>query len=349
MGVALILGCGGHGAREPKPSTCRTIARSGSADGEERSADLGACVLESGERIEGCHIGFRTYGTLNATRDNAVLFLTWFTGTTRSLSPIVPDKIVDTKRFYLVLVDAIGNGVSSSPSNSCAQPRRRFPKFSIRDMVESQRRLIREVLGIPQLHAVMGISMGGMQAFEWAVHHASEVSRFVSIVGTPQLAAQDLLLWNAERDVLDDSRAYARGAYEGRPKIAGLQEVHWLNLSTPEHRNSETTRAGFESFRKNVAEDTEFDWNDWRAQLEAMLAHDVARESSGDLANAAKGVTAQGLVVVAEHDHMVNPEPAKAFARAMGAELISLDTPCGHMAPACDETLAPRVRRFLER
>ncbi|MDF2695203.1 MAG: Homoserine O-acetyltransferase [Labilithrix sp.] len=319
------------------------------SDGDLRIAELGKCTLDSGETIEECRVGYRTFGKLDAAQSNVVLFPTWFTGNTKTLVDIVPDKIVDTKKFFLVLVDALGDGVSSGPSSSRLQPRLRFPKFTVHDMVESQRRLLREVLGVRKVHTVMGISMGGMQAYEWAVSHPDEVGRIVPIVGTPQLTAQDLLLWNAELHILQDSTAYAQGGYgDPRPPIPALQELHWLMLTTPAHRNAETSRGAFPAWNASKANDTAFDWNDWHRQLEAMLTHDVARASGGDLAAAAKQVKAKALVIVAEHDHMVNPEPSKTFAKAMNASLVVLDSPCGHMVPGCDDSIGPRVRAFLD-
>ena len=77
--------------------------------------------------------------------------------------------MVDTGKYFVILVDSIGNGATSSPSNSKTQPLMKFPEFSIHDMVESERRLATEVLHLSHLHAVIGMSMGGMQAFAWAV------------------------------------------------------------------------------------------------------------------------------------------------------------------------------------
>ncbi len=318
------------------------------SEGSQRIAELGRCTLDSGEVIEECRVGYRTFGKLDATRSNVVLFPTWFTGTTKTLADIVPTKIVDTKKFHLVLVDSLGNGVSSGPSSSRTQSRLRFPRFTVHDMVETQRRLLREVLGVQKIHTVMGISMGGMQAYEWAVSHPDEVGRIVPIVGTPQLTTQDLLLWNTELHVLQGSVAYANGEYQGRPKIPALQELHWLMLTTPAHRNAETKRADFAAWSAEKANDTAFDWNDWHRQLEAMLTHDIARGDGGDLAAAAKKVKAKGLVIVAEHDLMVNPEPSKRFAKAMNADLVVLDSACGHMVPSCDDAIGARVRKFLD-
>ena len=339
--VVMVTACAGtpHGA-VPTVTT-------GGGEGDQQIAELGTCALESGQKIEECRVGYRTYGKLDADKSNVVLFPTWFTGTTANLA-FVPKDLVDTKKYFLVLVDALANGVSSAPSSSRTQPRLTFPKVSIHDMVESQRRLVRETLKIDKPIIVMGISMGGMQSFEWAVSHPEEVKKIVPIVGTPQLTAQDLLLWNAELDLLDGSKQYADGGYRDRPRIPALQEMHWLNLTTPAHRNSETSRAQFEAFRAEKAADTAFDWNDWHRQLEAMIAHDVARRDNGDLVAAAKRVKAKALVIVAEQDHMVNPEPAKRFAALINAKLFVTNTPCGHMAPGCEPNIPPLVREFLD-
>ncbi|MBX3189966.1 MAG: alpha/beta fold hydrolase [Labilithrix sp.] len=317
------------------------------ADPDQRLADLGTCALESGERIEQCRIGYRTFGALDAAKSNAVLFPTWFTGTTKNLADVVPDKLVDTKRFYLILVDAIGDGVSSSPSNSRTQGRLAFPRFTIRDMVESQRRLLSEHLGVERLHTVMGISMGGMQAIEWSVTHPERVGRVVPIVGTPQLTSHDLHLWTTELHALQGDVAYQNGAYEGRPRIKSVLDLHNLMLTTPAYRAEQTSREAFPAWLAAREAETTFDWNDWHRQLEAMLAHDVAKPY-GSIEAAAKRVKAKGLVVVAEHDHMVSPIPARAFAKATGAKLVVLDGPCGHVAPGCEAPkLAKAVSAFL--
>ena len=81
-----------------------------------------------------------------------------------------------------------------------------------------------------------------------------------------------------------------------------------------------------------------------------MLKHDIARAHGGSLEAAAKTVKAKMLVVVADQDHMVHPEPAKTFAKAMGdrAELLVLDTDCGHFAPGCSSAeVNERVKKLL--
>ena len=102
---------------------------------ELHMASLGDFRLESGEVIRDCQIGYRTLGQLDAKKSNAILFPTWFTGTTNQLLDLVgAGKLVDSTKYYVILADAIGDGVSTSPSNSAAQPHMKFPKFTIRDM-----------------------------------------------------------------------------------------------------------------------------------------------------------------------------------------------------------------------
>lgn len=277
-----------------------------------------------------------------------MLFPTWFSGTTRSLVDIVPDKLVDTKRFHLILVDALGDGVSTSPSNSTTQGRLAFPRFGIRDMVESQRRML-ESLGITHLRAVVGISMGGMQAIQWGVTHPELVDRIVPIVGSPQLTSNDLLLWTAELNALESDVAYEKGSYRGHPPMRAVQDLHALALTTPAYRATETSREAFPKFLASFETDASFDWNDWHRQLEAMIAHDVATPY-GSLEAAAKRVKAKSLFVVADQDHMVSPIPARAFAKHVtGARLESLAGPCGHFAPNCEAAkLNALVTTFLQ-
>ncbi len=158
-------------------------------------AELRNLRLASGQTVATCRLGYRTYGSLNASRSNAVLFPTWFTGSSAQLDGLIgPDRLVDPSRFFVISVDAPGNGVSCSPSNSGDALR----NLAIADMVEAERRLVAEHLGLKTLHAVVGISMGGMQAFEWITAHPEMVRAAVPIVGSPRLSSSDILLWSAE-------------------------------------------------------------------------------------------------------------------------------------------------------
>src|SRR5258705_8498411 len=122
---------------------------------EQQFASLGDFKLESGEVIRDCRIVYRTFGKLNSNRSNAILFPTWAGGTTEQLKGnFGPGRLVDTDKYFVIAVDALSNGVSSSPSNSKAQPRMSFPKFTFRDLVKTQHELLTRVLHLTHLKAV---------------------------------------------------------------------------------------------------------------------------------------------------------------------------------------------------
>lgn len=320
--------------------------------GDQQFFDLGDFPLESGAILRGARIGYRTYGTLAADKSNAVLFPTWFTGASRDLEPYFgtgPAKMIDTSKYFVIAADALANGVSTSPSNSPAQPRLAYPKITIRDMVASQRRLITGAFGISRLHAVIGISMGGMQAFQWAVSYPGMLERAIPIVGSPQLTSADLLLWTAELRAIEEHKDYNGGNYTRPPEMQSLSLIHAFALTTPHYRAAQTSRGRFPAYLKEALKrGAAFDPNDRVRQLEAMIAHDVATPFGGSLARAAAEVRARMLVIVAEKDPMVNPSTAIEFAKILGAPLVVLDGDCGHLIFECrSEGVLPQVAGFL--
>ena len=120
--------------------------------------------------------------------------------------------------------------------------------YTIADMVNAEHRLLTDVLHLNGLHAVVGISMGGMQVFEWSVRYPDFAKRFVAIVGTPKLSPYDELLWRTELGILD--RALAVSCDEGtkRQVMASVGAVHELALSTPAHVNATVARASFDAW-----------------------------------------------------------------------------------------------------
>ncbi len=319
----------------------------------QQFAPIGDLKLESGEVLRDCRIGYRVFGTLNAERSNAVLVPSALAATSREIARLAgPGRLLDTSRWYVVAVDALGNGVSSSPSNSRLQPRGRFPRFTIRDLVNAQHILLTRHLGIQRLRAVAGISMGGMQAFELVVAYPDFAHLAVPLLGTPRQTTYDLLLWDTQRKVIELDPAWMGGEYKTPPARAmqALAGVQLLGISTPQQRNSQTPAERYPAWMAAMEKSVQrFDANNWRSQLLAMLAHDVSKPYGGDMAKAAARVRARLLVVVGLQDHMVNPEPALEFARLVQGHTIEINSPCGHGALDCEmEMVAPRVARFLE-
>jgi homoserine O-acetyltransferase len=226
-----------------------------------------------------------------------------------------------------------------------------FPRFSIRDMVRSEYKLATDVLGLKRLRAVIGISMGGMQTFQWVISYPEFMERAVPVVGSPRLTSYDLLLWQAELHAIESAADWKNGEYTSAPQAAmrTVADIHSLNLTTPEYRVAETSPKEFPSFVASTEEETirGFDANNWVRQAEAMMKHDVA--AGEPLEAAAAKVRARMLVVVGLRDHMVNPAPALAFAKALKAPTVELSTACGHLAPGCEQEKVSRaVASFLQ-
>jgi homoserine O-acetyltransferase len=312
-------------------------------------ANLGDLKLENGSVIHDCRIGYRTLGTLNAAKSNAVLFPSWFTGKSGDIAAgLGPGAYVDTSKYFVIAVDSLGNGVSSSPSNSTTQHGTDFPQFSIRDMVYSEYRLVTETLHLQHLHAVMGVSMGGIQTFQWMVSYPDFMDLAIPIAGTPQMSSYDLLLWNIELKALESDPAYKNGKYTETPPLSLVALIHNMNLTTPDFRANHTTREGFQQYFEEIVTngDRFTDANDYLHQLQAIIGHDIAHGSS--LYDAANKVKTKVLVINATQDHMVNPLPALGFAKLIHAQTLLLESDCGHMAPGCESAkMDPVVQQFL--
>jgi homoserine O-acetyltransferase len=322
------------------------------SDGAQQFATLGDLRLQSGAVIHDFRIGYRTLGKLNADNSNAILWPTMLGGRTEDLLQYIgPGRVVDSSRYFVILVDSIGNGISTSPSNSSSQPRMKFPKFTIRDIVESEHRLMTDVLRIAHLHAVMGFSMGGMQTFEWAVVYPDFMDLAIPMLGSPQSTSYDKLLWTAEIDAIELDRAWN----DGNPTvsltrgIALAQEIDSMNSTSPEYRAAHTKTEEFETFiagiRKNARSEAGA-VSDQIRQRQAITALDIAREFGVSLDQAAKRARCKMLVIVSPQDHMVNAGPAVEFAKSIDAPVVLLDSPFGHQSLSCI-SVGPTVAQFL--
>jgi homoserine O-acetyltransferase len=194
--------------------------------------------------------------------------------------------------------------------------------------------------------------MGGMQTFQWMVSYPGFMDRAIPIVGTPKLTAYDLLLWEAELHAIKADRDWNNGEYKSVPE-AGMRtvaDIHALALETPGYRVHHTPPGEFQKFLNTTEQNTMrgFDSNNWVRQLEAMLGHDVSKSFAGDMQRAVAAVKARVLVIVGLQDHMVNPQPALAFARLLQAQTLELDSDCGHLITNCEnQKIAAAVARFL--
>jgi homoserine O-acetyltransferase len=344
IALILTLALNATAARAQSPTTA--------AQAPEKLANLGDFKLQSGEVIRDFHLGYRTVGELNADKSNAILWPTYLGGHSEHLLQYVGRaNVVDTTKYFAILVDSIGDGVSTSPSNSRSQPRMQFPEFTIRDMVESEHRLIIETLHVSHLHAVLGYSMGGIQTFEWATAYPDFMDEAIALSGSPQSTSYDKLLWTAEIGALELDPNWKNG--DGREPMtrsfAVYSEIDSMNVTSPSYRVAHTSPKEFDEFLAKTHKEYLGDAAaacDAIRQRQAIMSMDIPGEYGETLKQAAKRVRAKMLVMVSPEDHMVNPEPAVAFAHAIGAPVVLLQSNCGHSSLSCIP-IGPTVAKFL--
>jgi homoserine O-acetyltransferase len=301
----------------------------------------GDLKLESGETLKDFSISYVTHGTLNASKSNAILMVTAISGNHHRLDFMIgPGKALDPDKYFIICTDAISNGLTTSPSNSKAQPRMQFPKFVIRDMVESQYRLVREKFGIDHLVAVIGPSMGGMQTLQWGVSHPDFMDALVAIVPLAKTPAWTVAVLQATREAIMDDPAWKDGNYEAPPE-KGIRL--WRDILNLAARTPDMYSAQFKNGTDVLPWMTEqenammkaFDADDWIYQTWAYERHDVGTTPgfNGDTAKALASIRAKTLILTGTKD-LLNPEfePKEAGKNIPGVKMVTINpgTVTGH-------------------
>ncbi|BAM92145.1 putative homoserine O-acetyltransferase [Bradyrhizobium oligotrophicum S58] len=325
----------------------------------------GDLKLESGEVIRDFAISYVTHGELNAQKSNAILMVTAISGNHHRLDFMIgPGRALDTNKYFVICTDAIGNGLSTSPSNSKAQARMAFPKFAIRDMVESQYRLLKEKLGIDHVVAVVGPSMGGMQTLQWGVSHPEFMDSLVAIVPLAKTPAWSVAVMEASRKAIMNDPAWKDGNYEAPPEkgirlwrdIVALLAARTPDMYAAQFKNGLDVLPWME--QQETALVKAFDADDWIYQTWAYDRHDVGTTPGfdGDTAKALASIKAKTLILTGTKD-LLNPEfePIESAKTIPDVTIktISPGSVTGHAAasglfPADVEFLNREVGAFLD-
>lgn len=299
---------------------------------------IGDLPLESGEVLHDCRLVWVEHGRRDPRRDNTVLVCTAIGSTHHRLDFLIGEgRALDPARWHVIAVDALANGLSSSPSNSIRQAGRKFPRFGIRDLVDSQMRLL-ELLGIGRLHAVVGASMGGMQALQWAVSHPDRVGRIVAMTPMARTSRWSQLVNELSRRAMFEDAAFTRP----RPRADAMRL--WVPLtqlvmpSTPDavadFGSSEALAGWLEERQQALGRDGP-DPFDWLYQTFAYDDHDVGATPghAGDTTAALASIRAPALVLAPPLD-LYNPaaQAREAAAAIPGAQLVEIPSVRGHQA-----------------
>jgi homoserine O-acetyltransferase/O-succinyltransferase len=332
-------------------------------DAPHRWAPLGDLVLESGEAIVDYRQSYVTHGELDADKSNAILICASLTGTHHRLDFLIgPGRALDTTRWFVVATDPIGNGISTSPSNSTRQPRMAFPRFTVRDMVRAQHRLLVENLGIGRVRAVVGASMGGMQALQWAVSHPRFMECIVAMTPMARTSPWSVLVTQTARACLVADPAWNGNGFDGEPERgwrAYATLMYGLVMRTPSaveasiHGADEVHRWVDEIVSRQRA--ARFDAQDFLYQSWAYEAHDVgATPGFSDTRSALRAIAARTLVLAPPLD-LFNPVSSarEAAAAINAARYVEIPSVHGHQSAtsqsAADAAFLNRtIAQFLD-
>jgi homoserine O-acetyltransferase/O-succinyltransferase len=308
--------------------------------------DIGDLVLEEGDTLRGCKLAYRTQGKLNAARDNAVLVTTWFSGTGKVMEDVYvgAGHALDPAQYFIIIVDQIGSGLSSSPHNTPgAQSMAYFPKVRIGDDVNAQHRLLKDAFGITELALVFGGSMGGQQVYEWAVRFPDMVKRAAAIASTPRNSFHDFMFTETLIEAVTSDPAWNGGWYERsedvRDGLARMAKIFAVMGWSTEFYEKERwkTVIGMSSERDFIngvmrAYFTPMDAGDLLCKAWKWQRADVSRHTGGDLAKALARIKAKFYVMPISHDMFFPPRDLEAAHKLMPtSEYRVIESIEGHM------------------
>jgi homoserine O-acetyltransferase len=188
--------------------------------------DLGDVHLTIGATLRGAKLAYKTHGTLNASKDNAIVFPTYFSGTHKNDEYMIGEgKALDPSKYFIIQVNQIGNGLSTSPNNIEAPYNQgRFPHVYTIDNVNAQYKLVTEKFGIERLKLVCGYSMGAQQTFQWACSYPEMVERIAPWCGTASTTPHNKVFIDGFSYALRADSAWNNGFYTEQPTV-GLRAL----------------------------------------------------------------------------------------------------------------------------
>ncbi|WP_115728612.1 homoserine O-acetyltransferase MetX [Actinomyces culturomici] len=334
---------------------------------DRRFADLGALRLENGEILPSVRLAYETWGELDDAKSNAVLILHALTGDAHVVGEpgpgqptpgwwpqiVGPGRIIDTDRYYVVAANVLGGCQGSTGPCSPAPDGRpwgsRFPVVSTRDQVLAEARLA-DLLGIDVWNLVIGASLGGHRAIEWAATYPDRVARLIVVASGAQTTAEQAAWAHTQIRAIELDPAWRGGDYHAFDEgpVRGLALARQIAHTTYRSPSELDTRFGrlpqreedplhggrlaVESYLDYHGEKIvrRFDAGSYVALTRSMLSHDVGRDRGGQK-EALKRVRAQTLVVAVDSDRLFYPEQVWQMADGIrGAYYREIHSDHGH-------------------
>jgi homoserine O-acetyltransferase len=330
--------------------------------------EAGDVVLQSGLTYRRARLAYKTFGALDPAKSNAIVYPTSYGAQHYDLEwTIAPDKALDPTRYFIIIINKFGNGLSSSPSNTPPPfDRGRWPHFTMTDNVRVQQRLLREVFGIGRVKLVYGFSMGAQQAFHWAALFPDRVERIAAVCGSAKTSPHNFVFLEGVKAALTADPAWQDGWF-ATPPIRGFQAMGRVyagwGLSQAFYREEEWRKLGFSSLEDFLVGNWEGgfrrrDANDLLAMLWTWQHADIGANElyGGDLGRALASITADAMVMPSETDlYFTVEDNRREVAQMPHAELRPIPSIWGHRAgnpaqhPPDAKFLDDAVRELLAR
>lgn len=287
-------------------------------------------TLQSGAVLRGAKLAYVTRGTLNAAGDNAILFPSYYTGTHReNLAMVGPGRALDSDQYFIVIVNLLGNGESSSPSNHSD-----FPRVTLYDNVLLQWRLL-ESLGVTQLALAYGWSMGAQQAYHHAALFPERVRALLAVCGSARTSPHNWVFLEGVKAALlaDPSPGKQQGlAAFGRVYAGWAYSQTFFRERLYEPLGHASPEALLDAWAR---EHQTYDARDLLSVLDSWQTADISANSrySGDFAGALAAIEARSIVMPCSTDLYFPPEDSWLEVEHLRhGELRVLDSKLGHAA-----------------
>jgi homoserine O-acetyltransferase len=313
---------------------------------EYETFELGDVTLQMGATLRDAKLAYKTYGQLDADRNNAIVYPTWYSGRHWENEWLIGEGMaLDPNQYFIIVPNMLGNGLSSSPSNTPPPyDRARFPHVTVYDNVQAQHRLVTERFGIEKLPLVTGWSMGSGQTYQWAVSFPDMVERACPFCGSSKTSEHNIVFLEGVKAALTADAAWRYGWYDEQP-VTGLramarvyagwgfsQAFYWdrvyLELG---YSSLEDFLVGFwEGFFLD-----DRDANNLLTMLWTWQNGDIGRTPGfdGDHVKALNAIKARTIALPAEKDLYFPPEDEEYAVRHMpNAELRVIPGVWGHFA-----------------
>jgi homoserine O-acetyltransferase/O-succinyltransferase len=310
--------------------------------------------FENGDVLPELRVAYETHGHLAPGRDNAILLVHGTSGDRHAFDPAIgPGKTFDTDKYFVIAVDAIGGGESSSPKDGLGQD---FPRYTIRDMMAAQHALVTHGLELSTLRAVGGVSMGSFVSLEWGIHHPEMVRSLILLVPSPKVEANFQLTVDLMTSVIALDPQWDGGRYNHNPveglRLAGMLYYPWVVSAAYLDRIAPTQMA-------NEIEQSARSFASWDAtslvlRYAASRGHDIAAPFGGDMSAALSQIVAPVLILPCTSDRLLGVDGARRIRDGVKQPTYAeIESDLGHRAaraaPATPEWrfIDRQIRTFL--